>query len=568
MINFVDYYIHYTERLRHINNAVLNSPAELISQMEEQYAKRINEIADFVMSTGKGRKLIMMSGPSSSGKTTTANMLVSRVKASGANAVCLSLDDFFKGEGQAPQLPDGKYDYESVYALDIDLMKECLNELLEHGSTMMPRFDFAAKSPAPERYPLHVGENDVIIVEGIHALNPIITDCLPNERMVKIYISVKQGIKEGDETVISAHQIRFLRRLVRDYQFRSSSPDRTFEMWPQVLRGEKLYISAYKRLATVTINSIHIYEVNAIADKAIEILDSLPESSPYYTEAQEYIRRLALFENLDEGLIPENSLIREFIGQGRLSDKPTIHPEADRPARVIKDIRFFAETSAVHIDTRRDCTSCCGKNALAPTERLIRALIERKFTLPHIGRFDHLYINFTTRLPEGHSRFISDLPVCRGEFDWYRYVDVGVSEETFRSLRYKTGEWYLQTAVDVITTHFCHTEDERTAVYRLLDDITAKGSDFETLYKVKETSSFTVQVCTAVEDDMQIIPHVRVTDRDGNVLLDRRMDCMDSERFINQFGTLLVSSKRVAIRPRKNEFTKNMKEIILPIGEE
>ena len=119
MINFVDYYIHYTERLRHINNAVLNSPAELIRQMEEQYAKRINEIADFVMSTGKGRKLIMLSGPSSSGKTTTANMLVSRAKSSGVNAVCLSLDDFFKGEGKAPQLPDGKYDYESVYALDI-----------------------------------------------------------------------------------------------------------------------------------------------------------------------------------------------------------------------------------------------------------------------------------------------------------------------------------------------------------------------------------------------------------------------------------------------------------------
>ena len=90
---------------------------------------------------------------------------------------------------------------------------------------------------------------------------------------------IKQGIKEGDETVISAHQIRFLRRLVRDYQFRSSPPERTFEMWPQVLRGEKLYISAYKRQATVTINSIHIYEVNAIADKAIEILSSLPESS-------------------------------------------------------------------------------------------------------------------------------------------------------------------------------------------------------------------------------------------------------------------------------------------------
>ena len=97
--------------------------------------------------------------------------------------------------------------------------------------------------------------------------------------MVKIYISVKQGIKEGDETVISAHQIRFLRRLVRDYQFRNSLPERTFEMWPQVLRGEKLYISAYKRQATVTINSIHIYEVNAIADKAIEILSTIPGDS-------------------------------------------------------------------------------------------------------------------------------------------------------------------------------------------------------------------------------------------------------------------------------------------------
>ena len=319
MINFVDYYIHYTERLRHINNAVLNSPAELIRQMEEQYAKRINEIADFVMSTGDGRKVVMMCGPSSSGKTTTANMLVNRVQASGANAVRLSLDDFFKGEGKAPRLPDGGYDYESVYALDIRLMRECMASLLETGRCMMPRFDFGTKRPAPERYPLEIGENDVVIVEGIHALNPIITDCLPEDKMVKIYISVKQGIKEGDDVVIDAHQIRFLRRLVRDYRFRSSPPERTFAMWPSVMRGEELYISDYKRLATVTINSIHIYEVNAIADKAIEILRALGEDSPYYAEAQDYIQKLSLFENLDEGLIPADSLLREFIGQGRLS---------------------------------------------------------------------------------------------------------------------------------------------------------------------------------------------------------------------------------------------------------
>ncbi|MBQ9902385.1 MAG: Flp pilus assembly complex ATPase component TadA [Clostridia bacterium] len=569
MINFVDYYIHYTERLRHINNAVRNAPAELIRQMEGQYAKRVNEIADFVMSTGQGRKLIMLSGPSSSGKTTTANMLVSRVKASGANAVCLSLDDFFKGEGKAPLLPDGKYDYESVYALDIDLMKHCLTELLEKGSTMMPRFDFASKGPAPERYLLHVGENDVIIVEGIHALNPIVTDCLPADRMIKIYISIKQGIKEGDDTVISAHQIRFLRRLVRDYQFRSSPPERTFEMWPQVLRGEKLYISAYKRLATVTINSIHIYEVNAIADKAIEILGGIPADSPYYEEAQEYIKRLALFENLDEGLIPENSLIREFIGQGRLSDKPTDNPAPDRRRRVIKDIRFFAETSADGLDLRRDCRYCCPRRTLAATERLVLALREQKFTLPDIGRFAYLYINYTTRLPEGHSEFIPELPMCGGEEDWFRFVDVGVSRETYDALGEKSGEWYLQSAVNIITTHFCHIEDERTAVYRILDDILAQGSDFRVLYRKKEAASATACVYVAISDDFRYIPTVIVTDKEGNILLQKQMDEeFNREDFENRYGSLLVNKTRVLIRPRKNESASRMNEINLPIGEE
>lgn len=314
MRNFVDYYIKYTERLCHINDAVKNSPCDLIRQMEDQYSKRVNEIADFVMSIGKGRKIVMLAGPSSSGKTTTANMIVKRVEDSGASAVRISLDEFFKGERQAPLLPNGLYDYESVEALNIPLMQECLTALLSDGRCMMPRFDFDAKKPAPERTLLEVGENDVIIVEGIHALNPIVTNFLPEEKMVKIYISVKQGIKEGSDEVISAHQIRFLRRLVRDYKFRSSTPERTFAMWPTVERGEKLYIEPYKRMATVTINSIHIYEVNAIADTAIKILGEVSPQSEYYEQAQEYINKLSLFKILDEALIPQNSMIREFIG--------------------------------------------------------------------------------------------------------------------------------------------------------------------------------------------------------------------------------------------------------------
>lgn len=316
MINFVDYYIKYTERLHHINDAVKNSPHELVRQMEAQYKKRVDEIADFVMSVGKGRKLVMMAGPSGSGKTTTANMIVNRVQAAGAGAVCISLDEFFKGEGKAPLLPNGIYDYESVDALDIPLMQECLAQLLTEGRCMMPHFDFAAKRPAPQRMLLEVGENDVIIVEGIHALNPVVTDCLPDDRMVKIYISVKQGIMEGDYEVISAHDIRFLRRLVRDYQFRSSLPDRTFSMWPQVERGERLYIEPYKRMATVTINSIHIYEVNVIAETAIRLLKKIDPSSPYDKKAKAYINQLKLFNPLDSALVPKDSLLREFIGYG------------------------------------------------------------------------------------------------------------------------------------------------------------------------------------------------------------------------------------------------------------
>ena len=332
--------------------------------------------------------------------------------------------------------------------------------------------------------------------------------------------------------------------------------------------GEKLYISAYKRFATVTINSIHIYEVNAIADKAIEILGSIPENSQYYSEAQEYIRRLALFENLDEGLIPDNSLIREFIGQGRLSDKPTVATSANSHGRVINDIRFFAETSADGIDLRRDCRYCCPRRTLAATERLLCALRERNFSLPDIGRFSYLYINFTTRLPEGHSKFIPELPICSGEFDWFRYVDVGVSQATYDSLGQKSGEWYLQSAVNVITAHFCHTEDERNAVYRMLTDIIAQGSDFRVLYKKKETASMTACVYAGISDEFRYIPTVIVTDKEGNVLLEKSMEPQfHRENFANQYGSLLLNKKRVLIRPRKNELSKDLQEIILPIGE-
>lgn len=317
MRNFVDYYIKYTERVKHINDAAVNAPGELVAQMERQYRKRIEEIADFLYYNGqKGNKLIMLAGPSSSGKTTTACMLCERLEWLGVHARRISLDEFFLGAGKTPLLPDGTPDYESVYALDIPLMQECLLGLMEKRECYMPKFSFTKQRPEDERVHIKLGENDVVIVEGIHALNPIVTGCLPDDRMLKIYISVKQGISEDDREILSAYDVRLCRRIVRDMLFRGASPEKTLEMWPNVREGETKYLYPYKRLADVTINSLHIYEPCVISQIALPLLRRVKDDSPYYEQAAQLCEKLEMFKPLPTELVPPNSLMREFLGNG------------------------------------------------------------------------------------------------------------------------------------------------------------------------------------------------------------------------------------------------------------
>lgn len=315
MRNFVDYYIKYTERVKDINDAAVNAPAELVSQMERQYRKRIEEIADFLCANGgRGNKLIMLAGPSSSGKTTTACMLCERLEERCVHARRISLDEFFLGRDRSPKLPDGSPDLESVYALNIPQMQECLLGLIEKGECYMPKFSFARQRPEDELVHVKLGGNDVVIVEGIHALNPLVTDCLPDDRMLKVYISVKQGISEGDREVISPYELRLCRRIVRDMLFRGASPEFTFEIWPKVLDGENKYIQPYKRLANVTINSMHIYEPCVISQIALPLLRRITKDSPYFEQAVQLSEKLELFHPLPTDLIPKNSLMREFFG--------------------------------------------------------------------------------------------------------------------------------------------------------------------------------------------------------------------------------------------------------------
>lgn len=317
MRNFVDYYIRYTERIKDINDAALNAPDELVMQMERQYRKRIDEIADFLNNNGRrGNKLLMLAGPSSSGKTTTATMLCERLEWLGIRARRISLDEFFLGADKTPRLPDGTPDFESVRALNLPQMKECLLGLVNEGRCDMPHFDFVKQAPEGKLYHVELGRNDVVIVEGIHALNPLVTDDLPEDSMLKVYISVKQGVYEGDTQIISAHELRLCRRIVRDMLFRGASPEYTLDLWPKVMLGEEQYIQPYKRLANVTINSIHIYEPCVIGQIALPLLKRIKEDSPHFETAIQLIEKLELFEPLPTECVPKNSLLREFIGNG------------------------------------------------------------------------------------------------------------------------------------------------------------------------------------------------------------------------------------------------------------
>lgn len=317
MRNFVDYYIKYTERLSHINDAAKHAPKNLVWQMERQYRRRIDEIADFLFYDSKGgNKLLMLAGPSGSGKTTTATMLCERLEWLGTRARRISLDEFFLGAAKTPKLPDGMPDFESVHALNIPLMQECLLGLINNGECMMPHFNFAKQAPDDEPVHIKLAEDEVVIVEGIHALNPIVTDCLPDDKMLKVYISVKQGIYDGEELLLTAQDIRLCRRMVRDMLFRNCPPAETLDLWPNVLAGEDKYIQPYKRLADITINSIHIYEPCVISPIVIPILEDISAESAHYDEMKQLHAKLQRFESIPTEAVPYNSLLREFIGGG------------------------------------------------------------------------------------------------------------------------------------------------------------------------------------------------------------------------------------------------------------
>lgn len=293
-------------------NTAAKSPEEFIGHCEIEYEARVDAAAREIL--GRKRSVVMLTGPSASGKTTTAHKIAEAVQKNGYPAIVISLDNFFKNLEDYPRLPDGGKDYENVEAIDVPLINRCLGELLESGATRIPDFDFYTERRKEEWIDIKL-DGGVVFVEGIHALNPILTESLPREKIYKIYAGLREEYSHKGLRVLPTRDIRLARRMVRDNRFRGHSPEKTLSMWEGVCVGEDRFIKVFKPEADLLLDTSFSYEVCCLAPEIIALARTLPENSPYAERLFELVGMYSLCEPIDLALIPKGSMLREFLGE-------------------------------------------------------------------------------------------------------------------------------------------------------------------------------------------------------------------------------------------------------------
>jgi len=294
--------------LKYINGMASSDPAALVAAAESRYHNIVAGIAQRALQH-HGHKLVMLAGPSASGKTTTAQKIAEALQAGGAQAYRVSLDDFYLERGNLPLLADGTPDIESVHALDLPLLRETLRSLMETGRADIPHFSFK-KGRRTRWDTLVLGDDDMIVLEGLHALNPEITQVCPT--CTKVYVNVSSRIyDEKRGIVLNKRSLRLARRILRDSQFRGTGAEQTLAMWPSVTAGEDMYLSSCKPFADVLVNSIHLYEPCVFAARVLPLLEGVEAE-----QGRCLARALRRFEPLPEIQVPADSLLREFLGHG------------------------------------------------------------------------------------------------------------------------------------------------------------------------------------------------------------------------------------------------------------
>ena len=286
---------------------------DLIMISEALHEKKIAQISDMI-NEKKEIKAVFVAGPSSSGKTNFANRLAIQLKVNGLNPIPISLDNYFVNREDTPKDENGEYDFESIKSIDVKFFKDQMKELFEGKEVEIPIFNFLTGYREKSGSKVKMPKNGILIIEGIHGLNPILTSSLDENNIFKIYISALTQLNLDNHNRISTADVRRVRRIVRDSLSRGKNAEETLLMWPSIKKGEEKNIFVYQEEADVMFNSTLVYELCVLKKKALEELDKVGADSSVYDEVKRLKAFLGFFDEIDKGLVPENSILREFIG--------------------------------------------------------------------------------------------------------------------------------------------------------------------------------------------------------------------------------------------------------------
>ena len=293
-----------------VENGLANSIVNVSEALQE---KKIAAIAEQIAAR-KGVKMVLIAGPSSSGKTTTCKRLSIQLLTCGIRPVPISLDDYFVDRENTPLQPNGDYDYEALEAIDLELFNDHLRRLIRGESVDIPRYDFITGRRTWHNAPLTLDERSILIIEGIHGLNPRLTPSIPDAQKFRIYISCFTSVAMDNLSRIATTDNRLLRRLTRDYRQRGADALSTLSRWASVRRGEEKHIFPYQENADIMLNSSLFYEISVLRPFAEKILREVPDTVPEYDEAQRMLKFLDNFIPIPPDEIPPTSILREFIG--------------------------------------------------------------------------------------------------------------------------------------------------------------------------------------------------------------------------------------------------------------
>lgn len=297
-----------------LNDAVDKGFAtDIINVNEALQEKKIARIADQIAAR-HDVKLVLLAGPSSSGKTTTCKRLSIQLLTCGLKPLQISLDDYFIDRDKTPLDANGEYDYESIHALNIDLINEQFNALFKGEEIELPRYNFQAGKSEKSGKRLKLGPNDIVVVEGIHALNPELTAQIPEQQKFRVYVSALTTILLDEHNYIPTTDNRLLRRIIRDYKYRGVSAQESIHRWPSVRAGEERWIFPYQENADAMFNSAMLYELAVIKQQAEPLLEQVPENCEEYAEAHRLLKFLRYFHAISYRQLAPTSLLREFLG--------------------------------------------------------------------------------------------------------------------------------------------------------------------------------------------------------------------------------------------------------------